>query len=215
MAFGDLFKSKKQREREERKQKRRATRRVDNALDDIRRRIGELRKKRDADWAAARGYLKDGQKSAAARSVKACRATEMLMNRLDRKAWLWEQKVTNLGAAETDTEMAAALQEMVALAKIDPDTIQDTLDNVNFALDEQSDVDKVLDREYAREMEGVESEMTDQVPSLEDMEKMLEDEVAAEIGSGRAEAQTQKQADVSGEIEEGRRRLKDLMEEDK
>jgi len=215
MAFGDLFKSKKQREREERKKKRRANRRVDNALDDIRGRVEELRKKRDADWDAARQYLKDGQKSAAARSVKACRATEMLMNRLDRKAWLWEQKVTNLGAAETDTEMAGALQEMVALSKIDPDTIQDTLDDVNFALDEQSDVDKALDREYAREMNGVETEMTDQVPSLEDMEKMLEDEVAAEIGSGRTEAEVQTQSDVSGEIEEGRRRLKDLMEEDK
>jgi len=213
MAFGDLFKSKKQRERDQRKKKRRASRRVDNALRDIHTRINELKAKRDRDWSAARKYLQDGQKAAAARSLKACRATEVLMTRLDRKAWLWEQKVTNLGAAENDTEMAAALQEMVALTKIDPDTMEDTLEQVSFALDEQADVDSVLDREYAREMQGVEGDLVDQIPSIEDMEKMLEDEVAAEIGSGRKVGETETDPAVTDQIAEGRRRLKDLMSE--
>ena len=53
-------------------------------------------------------------------------------------------RVARAKAEERAALARAAEQEMVALTKIDPDTIEDTLDNVNFALDEQADVDKVL-----------------------------------------------------------------------
>lgn len=212
MALGDLFKSKKRRQRETRKKKRRASRQVRSALGNIRTRVEELRRKRDQDWQDARGYLTDGQKAAATRSLKACRASEILMTRLDRKAWLWEQKVTSLEAGESDAQMAAALKEMVDLAQIDPETVSETLDDVNLALEEQSDVDQVMDQEYRKEMQGVETEMMDQVPSLDEMTRMLEDEVAAEIGPGEKEAQAD--SDVTQKIDEGRKRLRELMEDE-
>jgi hypothetical protein len=211
MAFRDLFRSKRQREREARKRRRRASRQVRSALGNIHTRVDELKRKRDQDWQDAREYLKDGQQAAAARSLKACRASEILMARLDRKAWLWEQKVTSLEAGESDALMAAALKEMVDLAQIDPETIAETFDDVNVALEEQSDVDKVMEQEYRKEMQGVETEMMDQIPSLEEMTQMLVDEVAAEIGP-TAEGETD--SDVAKKIHEGRKRLRELMEDE-
>ena len=221
MALGDLFKSKKQRQREERKKRRRANRQVRTSLDGIHSRVEELKKKRDKDWAEARNYLKDGQKNAAARCLKACRATEILMARLERKAWIWEQKVVNLEASEADVQMAGALQEMNDLMNIDPDAIADTLDDVNDSLAEQGDVDKLMEAEYEKEMDGVMTESSDHLLSLDEMEKMLEDEVAAEIGpiegtkTRQVAVETETDTDVSDKISEGRKRLKGLMEEDK
>ena len=221
MALGDLFKSKKQRQREERKKRRRASRQVRTSLDGIHSRVEELKKKRDKDWAEARNYLKDGQKNAAARCLKACRATEILMARMERKAWIWEQKVVNLEASEADVQMAGALQEMNDLMNIDPDAIADTLDDVNDSLAEQGDVDKIMEAEYEKEMDGVMTESSDSLLSLDEMEKMLEDEVAAEIGpiagskTREVDVETETDTDVSDKISEGRKRLKGLMEEDK
>lgn len=221
MALGDLFKSKKQRQREERKKRRRAGRQVRQSLDGIHSRVEDLKKKRDKDWAEARSYLKDGQKNAAARCLKACRATEILMARMERKAWIWEQKVVNLEASEADVQMAGALQEMNDLMNIDPDAIADTLDDVNDSLAEQGDVDKIMEAEYEKEMDGVMTESSDHLLSLDEMEKMLEDEVAAEIGplestkTKEVAVETETDTDVADKISEGRKRLKGLMEEDK
>jgi len=212
MAFRDLFRSRRQRQREARKRRRRASRQVQSALENIHTRVEELKRKRDQDWQSARGYLKDGQRAAASRSLKACRAGEILMARLDRKAWLWEQKVTSLEAGESDAQMAEALKEMIDLSRIDPEALADTLDDVNLAVEEQSDVDQIMEQEYRKEMQGVETEMMDQIPSLEEMTRMLEDEVAAEIGAG--EKETTEDSDVARKIQDGRKRLRELREDE-
>ena len=82
-------------------------------------------------------------------------------------------------------------------------------------------VDKIMEAEYEKEMDGVITEGNDNLLSLDEMEKMLEDEVAAEIGpiegskTREVAVETESDSDVSDKISEGRKRLKGLMEEDK
>ncbi|MEI6394524.1 MAG: hypothetical protein WCT12_25885, partial [Verrucomicrobiota bacterium] len=63
----DLFKSKQEREREVKSKRRKAFREGENAVDAVKDRVKKLKAERDKSWAEARGYLKDGQKSAAQR----------------------------------------------------------------------------------------------------------------------------------------------------
>ena len=218
MALGDLFKSKKERERDEAKTRRKAFREAENAVDVVKDRIKKLKVDRDKAWGEARGYLKDGQKAAAQRCLQACRASEMLMSKLEMKRWVFEQLLSKLELAKSDQDFAQALNAINTVVKIDPEAVADVLDEVQDKLGEQVDTDKIWEKVYGKEMEGVETQMTDVIPTMEDMEKQLQDEVAADLGGPRTIKATEYgevEPSVKQQIGEGRMRLKELLEGDK
>ncbi len=214
MALGDLFKSKQERERAKAKKRRKAFRDAENAVDVVKDRIAKLKKDRDKSWAEARQYLKDGQKAGAQRCVQAVRASEMLMSKLEMKRWVFEQLLSKLELAKSDQDFAQSLNAINTVVQIDPDAVADVLDEVQDKLGEQVDADKIWEKMYGKEMEGVEDQMTDKVPPIEDMLKQLEDEVAEDIGTGRSK-KTETESDLHNQIGEARSRLKKLMEDDK
>ena len=218
MALGDLFKSKKERERDEAKKRRKAFREAENAVDVVKDRIGKLKKDRDKAWGEARQYLKDGQKAAAQRCLQTCRASEMLMSKLEMKRWVFEQLLSKLELAKSDQDFAQALGAINTVVQIDPEAVADVLDEVQDKLGEQVDTDKIWEKVYGKEMEGVETQMTDVIPSIEDMEKQLQDEVVADLGTSRpiqATEDGETDPSVKQQIGEGRKKLKDLLEGDK
>lgn len=216
MGFGDLFKSKKEREREEKKKRRKAFREAETAVDAVKGRITKLKREYDESWAEARQHLKDGQKAAAQRCLQSCRAAEVMISKVETKRWVFEQLLTKLELAKTDLEFSKSLEALNTVIHIDPDAVADILDEVQDKLGEQVDTDKVWEQVYGKEMEGVRNHQADTIPSLEEMEALLTDEVAAEIGGGIAEggeAATGKP--IAGRIGEAKERLRKLMEEDK
>jgi hypothetical protein len=216
MALGDLFKSKQEREHEEARKRRKAFREAENAVDVVKDRIGKLKKDRDKAWGEARQYLKDGQKAGAQRCLQTCRASELLMSKLEMKRWVFEQLLSKLELAKSDQDFAQALGAINTVVKIDPEAVADVLGEVQDKLGEQVDTDKIWEKVYGKEMEGVQNQMTDVVPTTEDMMKQLEDEVAEDIGSGRpSQKNTEKDAALKDQIGEARDRLKKLMEDDK
>ncbi|MBM3878977.1 MAG: hypothetical protein FJ387_04560 [Verrucomicrobia bacterium] len=186
MALGDLLKSKKDRELEAKRRRRKAFREAENAVDAVKDRVGRLKKDRDAKWKEARDYLRDGQKGAAQRCLQTVRASEVMMSKLETKKWVFEQLLTKLELSKTDQEFAAALGAINTVVHIDPDKVADVLGEVEDKLGDQVDTDKIWDKLHSKEMEGVESSLADQVPSLDQMLKELEDEVAEESGGGRS-----------------------------
>ena len=218
MAFGDLFKSKSERDKEQVKKRRQAFRQAENSVDVVKDRIAKLKKERDKAWGEARTYLKDGQKAAANRCLQTCRASEMLMSKLEMKRWVFEQLLTKLELAKTDQEFANALLAINTVVHIDPEQVADVLGEVEDKLGDQVDTDKIWEKMYGKEMEGVNTEMTDVIPSIEEMQKQLQDEVAEEIGGSRSvqpEREKETGPSAKDKISEGRKRLRDLMEGDK
>jgi len=218
MPLGDLFKSKKERERDAAKKRRKAFREAENAVDVVKDRVTKLKRERDKSWDEARKYLKDGQKAAAQRCLQACRASEMLMSKLEMKRWVFEQLLSKLELAKSDQDFTQALSAINTVVKIDPEAVADVMDEVQDKLGEQVDTDKIWEKVYGKEMEGVETQMTDVIPSMEDMEKQLQDEVAADLGSSRPIRELEEGETGSSnkeQIGEGRRKLKDLLEDDK
>jgi hypothetical protein len=221
MALGDLFKSKQDRERDQNKKRRKAFREAENAVDVVKDRVSKLKKERDKAWGEAREYLKNGQKGAAQRNLQTCRAAEMLMAKLEMKRWVFEQLLTKLELAKTDQEFAGALAAINTVVHIDPEAVADVLGEVEDKLGDQVDTDKIWEKMYGKEMEGVQTQMTDVIPSIDEMEKQLEDEVAADLGAekpsrARAKAKaSDSEPSVKEQIGEARQRLKKLLEEDK
>ena len=180
MPLGDLFKSKQDREREARSKRRKAFREAENAVDAVKDRVKKLKVDRDKAWTEARAYLQDGQKGAAQRSLQTCRASEVMMAKLETKRWVFEQLLTKLEMAKTDQEFAGALGAINAVVKIDPDAVADVLGEVEDKLGDQVDTDKVWEKMHDKEMEGAATGAADRVPSLDQMLADLEDEVAAD-----------------------------------
>jgi len=217
MGIGDLFKSKKERERDEARKRRKAFRDAENAVDVVKERVAKLKKDRDKSWAEGRQYLKDGQKAAAQRSLQSCRASELLMSKLEMKRWVFEQLLSKLELAKSDQDFSQALAAINTVVKIDPEAVADVLGAVQDKLGEQVDTDKIWEKVYGQEMEGVANQMTDVIPSIEDMEQQLRDEVAAEVGGPRPIKDAEDGENTPGveqQIGAGRKRLKDMLEGD-
>lgn len=218
MAIRDLFKSKEERDREEQKKRRKAFREAEGAVDVVKERVGKLKKDRDKSWNEARQYLKDGQKAAAQRCLQTCRASEMLMTKLEMKRWVFEQLLSKLELAKSDQDFTKALGAINTVVKIDPEAVADVLGEVEDKLGEQVDTDKIWEKMYGKEMEGVETKMTDVIPSIEDMEKQLQDEVAEDISQDRPSKKKEKTGTdptVKDRIGGSKERLRKMMEDDK
>lgn len=216
MALGDLFKSKGDREKEERKKRRKAFRDAENAVDAVKDRVNGMKGERDKAWKEARKYLKEGNKAASQRSLQSVRANEMMMLQLEKKRWVFEQLLTKLEMSKTDQEFSQALSAINTVVKIDPDAVADVMDEVQDKLGEQVDIDKIWDKTYDKEMTGVETKMSDTIPTVEDMMKDLEDEVVADVHGGKiTETVSSGGSNVSEEIGEGREKLKKLLEDEK
>ena len=218
MVWSNLFKSEKDRKREEDKKRRKAFREAERAVDTVKERIDKLKAERDKSWNEARQYLKYGQKAAAQRGIQACRASEMLISKLEMKRWVFEQLLSKMELAKTDQDFSQSLSAINTVTQIDPESVADVLDEVQDKIGEQVDTDKIWEKVYGKEMEGVETKMTDVVPSIEDMERQLQDEVAEDLASARTMAtreDDQTSPGVKQQIGEGRRRIRDLLEGDK
>jgi hypothetical protein len=204
MAIGDLFKSKKERELEEKSKRRKAFREAENAVDAVKDRVKKLKSERDKSWMEARTYLKDGQKGAAQRLLQSVRANELMMSKLETKRWVFEQLLTKLEMAKTDQEFAGAMGAINEVVKIDPDAVADVMGEVEDKLGDQLDTDKIWEKLHEKEMDGVANQATDRVPTMDQMLKDLEDEVSAEQegeaparGRGMREAGAAEESDTA------------------
>ena len=165
MGLGDLFKSKAERERDAQKKRRKAFRDAENAVDLVKERVGKMKAERDKAWGEGKKYLRDGQKGAAQRCLQTCRASELLMSKLEMKRWVFEQLLSKLELAKSDQDFTQALGAINTVVKIDPEAVANVLDEVHDKLGEQVDTDKIWERVYGKEMEGGKNREDEVVPS--------------------------------------------------
>ncbi len=206
--MGLLFKSKKEREREARRDQRHAFRQAENAIEDVKDRIKQMEKDSSKIWAQARDYMKAGQKAAAQRSLISYRASQVLMTKLEQKRWVFEQYFTKMQAAKSDQQFADALSAMNKVVRIDPERVADVFDEAQDLLGEQVDADRFWDKLYTKETEGASAGLEDHIPSLDDLGKQLEQEAAAEVGGNTAQAG----AEVDARIKAGQERVRNLLD---
>lgn len=207
----NLFKSTKQKEKEKTRERRQATRRAEMALDDVKQKLKDLDRDGKQAWARACEALQDGRKAAAQRELTAYRAKQILASKIDQKRFVFEQKLTDMEMAKTDVAFTDALRAMAVVVDIDPEKVDDVLLEVDTKSQEQGEVDRLWQKEYRRQMEGVQDGLEDFVPSLEDLAKQLEDEVAEEVGTREGGTDTHELVD---QISEGRQRIQNLLDEE-
>lgn len=203
-----LFKTKKERETERTRTRRRAFRKAQNQIDDVKDRIKRMEKEAGKQWATAREAMQSGQKAAAQRALTGYRAAQVLMTKLEQKRWVFEQYVLKMEAAQTDQDFASALAAVNQVVEIDPERVEDVFEESQELIGEQMDGDRFWARLYDKEMDGATGTLEDHIPSMEELESQLEQEAAVEVGGGAAERVT---GELDGRIGAGQQRVKDLL----
>ena len=176
-----FFKSKKEKEREERREKRHALRRAESTVEEVTARIARMEKDAEAEWARAREAAKEGKQAAAQRALTSYRATQVMITKLEQKKWVFKQVLLKLETAGTDAEFAKALGMMNKVTNINVDMVEDVFDEAGDLLAEAGDTDKFWAQMYGSEVNGTQGALQDHIPSMEDLEKTLQEEVAGKI----------------------------------
>ena len=123
----------------------------------------------------------EGKQAAAQRALTAYRAAQVMITKLEQKKWVFKQVLMKLETAGTDAEFAKALGMMNKVTNINVDMVEDVFDEAGDLLAEASDTDKFWAQMYGKEVEGPTGALKDHIPSMEDLEKTLQEEVAGKI----------------------------------
>ena len=176
-----LFRGKKEKERAERREKRHALRRAEGAIDEVVERIKRMEKDAEAEWERAREAAKEGKQAAAQRALTSYRSAQVLITKLEQKKWVFKQILMKLETAGTDSEFANALAAVNKVTNINVEMVEDVFDEAGDLLAEAGDTDKFWSQMYGKEVEGSHDALKDHIPSMDDLEKTLQEEVAGKI----------------------------------
>lgn len=209
MSFLKYFMFPAARRRAERRERRHAFRNAENAIAEVKARQATLDKESKKHWNAAREALKAGQKAAANRELTSYRAAQTMVIKLEQKRWVFEQYLTKMQMAESDTAFSEALGAINKIVRIDPEKVADVFDEANDLLGEQVDSERFWNSLYEKEMEGATGGLEDHIPSMEDLASQLEQEAAAEVGG--AAAPKAADAEINARISDGQQRVKDIL----
>ncbi|MBO7206083.1 MAG: Snf7 family protein [Kiritimatiellae bacterium] len=179
-----FFKTAKEKERAERRERRHALRKAEGAVDEVTERIKKMEKDAEAEWARAKDAAKEGKQAAAQRALTSYRSAQVLITKLEQKKWVFKQVLMKLETAGTDAEFAKALGMMNKVTNINPELVEDVFDEANELLAESGDTDKLWAQMYGKEVEGSKEALQDHIPSMEDLERTLNEEVAGKIAGG-------------------------------
>ena len=181
-----FFKTKKEKERAERREKRHALRRAEGAVDEVVERIKRMEKDAEAEWERAKEATREGKQAAAQRALTSYRAAQVLVTKLEQKKWVFKQVLMKLETAGTDAEFAKALAAVNKVTNINVEMVEDVFDEAGDLLAEAGDTDKFWAQMYGKEVEGSTGALQDHIPSMEDLEKTLQEEVAGKIAGSAA-----------------------------
>ncbi len=188
-----FFKSKREKERAERRERRHALRKAESAVDEVVSRIKRMEKDADAEWERAREATKEGKQAAAQRALTSYRSAQVLVTKLEQKKWVFKQVLMKLETAGTDAEFAKALAAVNRVTDINVEMVEDVFDEAGDLLAESGDVDKFWAQMYGKEVEGSKVALQDHIPSMEDLERHLQEEVAGKIASGISPEELEKE----------------------
>jgi len=181
MSFLKYFMFPGARRRAERRERRHALRGAEGAIDGVVERIRRMERDAAAEWNRAREATKEGNQAAAQRALTSYRSAQVLITKLEQKKWVFKQVLMKLETAGSDAEFAKALAAVNRVTDINVEMVEDVFDEAGDLLAEAGDTDKFWAQMYGKEVEGSKDALQDHIPSMEDLEKSLQEEVSGKV----------------------------------
>lgn len=198
-----LFRTNKQREKDARKERRRAFRQAENAIDEVKERMRRLEREAGKEWETAKAATAKGEEAAVNRTLTAYRGKQVILTQLQRKQWVFEQTLTKLEVSGSDAEFASALELLNKTIAVDPEKLAQGFEGSADILSEQKDAERLWERLYQKELDGVDGELSERIPEMNELRNQLLSEASGE-GSD----------DLAQRLWEGQKRVRDLLDKE-
>ena len=210
-SIGNLFESEKDAERRKRKEIRQVERSVENVIEKFSDRTRDLEKERDALWEKAKIKLQSGQKAEAANLLKTYKSKMVMLNRLDRQKVYAQHKLDMISGARDMGEVTSAFKDLAVGLDVTPEQLEENIFEVDMVSDDISDINKIMDKAYDKEMDHLSKE-ADREMSAEfddDLMSALENEVVGSL-AGSESVKTTEASSEQQAIDAGLNRLRKL-----
>ena len=184
-SFSNLFKTKQEREKEVRRRQRRAFTKAEDAVDTVNSAINELTKDKLKAWENAKKSAAIGQKAAAMLSLQKYRALEVQIYQLEKRKWVFQNYLTRLKMLDVNNVFAEAMEAINQVVTVDVDAIADAMENIDDKLLDASEVDRMWEKNFEKNLNGMSVKETDIIPDVDSLFNSLQGEVALDIGGAK------------------------------
>jgi len=185
MGLTTIFQTKEQRAQELKARKRLTKRTFDNAVTDANTEANKILLAAGKWREEAKALLKAGHRHRAEMKMSEMRSLEALYIQQAKKCWLYQLYQMQISLNASDQALADAMDKICTLMEIKPTKIAAVLGNFEKNLDNRTELDEIYDEIYRGQIATGSERVVDGVPSLAEMMKELESEVAIEVGGGK------------------------------
>lgn len=203
--LSSIFMSKSEKEKLEKINRRRTTRGVERVIENLEDKFDRLNKECAILWNTARQQLLSGQKSEAIATLRSYKAKTVMGRRVDHQLTMTRFRYEAIVGAADMQQVMSALNDLAVNTNVDVDMLEETMETVDDAAGDNSEVCKIIDRAFQRDMAKLDRELENAGGDDDDeLMKSLEQEVAAD---GKE--------NVESSIISGQERLRNMLNEKK
>ena len=212
--FDNVFKSKTEQEREERRKRHQNERKVEQDIENFTEAIAKLTEERTIIWNQARELLKSGRRAEAQRTLLFYKKFDIVINKLEKQKFFLKCQALQVSTTGNVNKTLYDIMTMAADHDIDPNKLAEGLNDVQMIVEEILDSDKVMNKAFDKDLDHMAQEVAAGDISYKDDELMaaLENECAAEVLGPKVADTSLSDKPVSHEdISAGAERLKKIL----
>lgn len=216
MVFGNIFKSQKDRDREEKRRILRATNQLQRGIETLNRKALSFATDIEKAEKTAKKYAAEGKRDMARNISVKIRSYKIGIAKLEMKAAVMDKRKLQAEMAGTQKEFTEAIGQLNSLIEVDPDAFMDVVETEAERAEDQNEIDALWEQLFSQDMTDVEF-AGGPIESVDDILNGLEAEVSAEIGGPLpdVEPNTENRKAQLDKINEGIDSLEKLMEKNK
>lgn len=214
MVFGDIFKSRKVLDREEKRKIMRAKNQLQRGIDQLNRKAQSFVAEMDKATKLAKKYAAEGNRDMARNISVKIRSYKIGIAKLEMKAAVMDKRKLQADMAGTQKEFTEAIGQLNRLIKVDPDAFMDVVETEAERAEDQNEIDTLWEQLFTQDMSDVEF-AGGPIESVDDILSNLEAEVSAEIGGTLPEVGQRDREAQLNKINVGINNIEKLMEKNK
>ncbi|MBE6380951.1 MAG: hypothetical protein E7047_08485 [Lentisphaerae bacterium] len=186
--FNNLFESRTEKERRIKRELRKSSREVENAIEKLSGNLENLKNERDSQWAEAKRLLQSGRKEDAAMALQGYKSAVLNAHKTHKLMMVTRSRFVAMQNASSINEITTALTDMAAVLNVNPDDLMAKLDDIDATMEDIMEIEDIISGTAEKDMAKMDKELAKNTTADDYLMQKLENEALGEITTGNAES---------------------------
>jgi len=186
--FNNLFESRTEKERRIKRELRKSSREVENAIEKLSGNLENLKNERDSQWAEAKRLLQSGRKEDAAMALQGYKSAVLNAHKTHKLMMVTRSRFVAMQNASSINEITTALTDMAAVLNVNPDDLMAKLDDIDATMEDIMEIEDIISGTAEKDMAKMDKELAKNTTADDYLMQKLENEALVEITTGNAES---------------------------